>query len=235
MRQAGTTMSIYKRAFEEQEVKVAHSKRVHESLVRAGDPDAQDYYDSVVAPALAKLERLQQQAQHASHSTPRADPARTRQAAEAFAARWTAAGGPRQLRVWQSADGQVTRVYAPANLGYLTVSASGGVSATDRGKATLLDSDLYPAWRRALRQVISARVAETATQWESSDKRWRIEVASRGELVIVFAGPGEFNPLRVHRVQHPQQVRYLAGHRVPPADAPEHVLDALQRLEGERA
>lgn len=63
-------------------------------------------------------------------------------------------GGPKRLNVW-SKDGKGTRVYFPANLGYVSISGDGSITEINRGRYTLCTGDLYPAWRRAYRAALA--------------------------------------------------------------------------------
>ena len=84
-------------------------------------------------------------------------------------------GGPKRLRVWHK-EGAGTRLYFPGQAGFLAFTWDGGVSSMERGRQTLTESALYPAWAKAL------RTATTAYRAEESAKVATEPVVSSGTL-----------------------------------------------------
>jgi hypothetical protein len=77
--------------------------------------------------------------------------------------------GPRG-RVWNR--GTDVRVYFAGDLGYVSVSPEGAVSPTTRGRFHFVESDFYPAWRKAYRAAQADMIAER-------EKRIQAEWAAR--------------------------------------------------------
>jgi hypothetical protein len=82
------------------------------------------------------------------------------------------AGGPDRLGVWQKA-GVGTRIYWPADLGFVSVGADGSVNALLRGKLTFDANALYKAWRqawvaglKAYQQALDARIDRNTEERE---------------------------------------------------------------------
>jgi hypothetical protein len=96
------------------------------------------------------------------------DMAEARQHAEALILAVAARGGP-QLKVWQK-PGVGTRVYFPAQLGFVSVSRGGDVTAVMRSRQTLAENALNPNWLRAWRDGLN-EYRRSRTEMPSGGKR----------------------------------------------------------------
>ena len=114
------------------------------------------------------------------------------QSAEALVDAIRAAGGPSQLRVWTK-PGLGVRVYFPGEIGHLTVGEDGSISEASRGKVHFLESGLYPAWRKAVREGRRMYMQQLGARLEAAGEARAARVAEvRKGSAMVFT-PAELD------------------------------------------
>jgi len=175
--------------------------------------------------------------------------------AEALARAISAQPGAPRVRAW-SKPGVGARVYF-ANGDFVSVGRGGSLQATSRGRATFLESSLFPAQRAAYRAGVAAYLAELdayfdeeASRHENPVKRKTMTTPSRPAKVQHFLVRSPAEGLRV--IRHPAIVENFAkALRVRPKhanavlvpcagtkpfpEAPSHKSGYLPALEGKRA
>jgi hypothetical protein len=114
------------------------------------------------------------------------------QSAEALVDAIRAAGGPSQLRVWTK-PGLGVRVYFPGEIGHLTVGEDGSISEASRGKVHFLESGLYPAWRKAVREGRRAYLQQLGARLEAAGEARAARVAEVRKGSAMLWTPAELD------------------------------------------